>query len=155
MEEVLDYRRELRENTQSFVETFNSTYFGNHRDRLHNFFMQPETIAATSGSLTRMEYSEWLNTWVRGDESLSAAIFAIAEFYRTVDNCMSEGRCSTKSVQNAFSPYARIYYDLFYLALRHADCELGFPDTELATARIAKLPSTQASLCGSELPIPQ
>lgn len=153
VEELLDYRRELRENTQSFVETFNSAYFGTHRDRLHVFSIDPATISATSGTLTRAEYADWLTSQVRDDPSLSAAIFAMAEFYRTVDNCRTEGRCSGDSVQNAFAPYASIFYNVFYLALRKADCDYGFPDTERATARTAKLVSDATNLCSSVAPI--
>jgi hypothetical protein len=149
VEELLDYRRELRENTQSFVETFNSAYFGSHRDRLHIFSVEPATIEATAGTLTREKYADWLKQQVLGDPSLSASIFAIAEFYRTVDNCRIESRCSGDSIQNAFSPYASIFYDVFYLALRQADCDYGFPDTERATARIAKLSPASIDLCGT------
>ena len=153
VEELLDYRRELREKTQSFVETFNSSYFGRHRDRLHVFSIGPATLEATSGSLTRAEYGAWLNEQVRNDPALSTAIFAVAEFYRTLDNCRMEGRCSGESVQNAFAPYAKIFYDVFYLAMRSADCDYGFPATELATARIAKLNPGTDDLCGSAAPI--
>ncbi|GAB5449215.1 hypothetical protein [Gymnodinialimonas sp.] len=149
VEEVVDHQRELRENTQSFVVTFNGSYYGAHRDNLHRFFVSPDTLAATGGQLTRSQYADWINAQVLADPDLSASVFAISEFYRTLNACAQERRCRRSSVVDAFQPYAGIYYNVFHLALRRADCDRGFPDTETATADIAGLSVAPPARCDS------
>lgn len=137
VEELLDYRRELRENTQNFVATFNDVYFGAHRDNLHRLYVSSDMIEFTSGAYTRQEYAEWLRSKIVSDGTLSASVFAIAEFYRTLNFCSDEGRCRKHSIEQEFRPYAIVYYNTFYPVLRYADCDLRFPSMEAAVSRIA------------------
>lgn len=152
VQEYLDFQRQLRENTQSFVVTFNGAYYGDHRDNLHAFFVSPEAREKTSGALTRQEYADWITNEVRQNSDLSASVFAVSEFYRTLNSCADDGRCSRASIENAFEPYAKIFYGVFYPALRDADCDLGFPDMEAATAQIAQLNASPDDRCSSADP---
>lgn len=150
VEEVLDYRRELRENTQQFVDTFNSTYYGAARDTVHMFYLEEETIRRTSGENTVEQYYDWTVSEVRSRPDLSAAVFAIAEFYGSVSDCASARRCNRASISDAFSGYSSRFLNVFFPVLRDADCNLRFPDFEETVASIANIEMPDKWRCGSK-----
>ncbi|MEM7279296.1 MAG: hypothetical protein AAF385_14355 [Pseudomonadota bacterium] len=134
--ETLERNREKRESLHALVTAWHSGVIAGNRQLIVEWLLSEQGVRLRSN--TPEGYRTAQRVLIQEQPIVVGSVLAVADFFRTTDICVNDGRCDRDKTLAAFGPVAREFHDTFGVLLRQLDCEEGYTGTEDPVLRIAR-----------------